>query len=81
MMSTGMMNGGMGLGMVFNMILWIIFWILIIVGLVYLIKWIVLQTKKGGDMGEDTPLDILKRRYARGEIDREEFEEKKKELL
>ena len=33
-----------------------------------------------GDYELDTPLNILKKRYARGEIDKEEYLEKKKEL-
>ncbi len=31
--------------------------------------------------GEDSPIDILKKRYARGEIDKEEYEAKKKDLI
>lgn len=34
-----------------------------------------------GKGNEDTPMDILKKRYAKGEITREEFEEMKKELV
>lgn len=29
----------------------------------------------------DTPLEILKKRYARGEIDREEYESRKRDLI
>jgi len=34
-----------------------------------------------GQCKKETALDILKKRYARGEIDKEEFEQRKKDLL
>ncbi len=58
-----------------------IFWILVIVGLVFLIKWIVQSNKLSGSRIGDSSLEILKRRYARGDIDKQEFEHKKKDLL
>ena len=36
--------------------------------------------KGHGAVSEDSPLEILKRRYARGEINKEEFEAKKRDL-
>jgi putative membrane protein len=38
------------------------------------------QKAPGGSAADLTPLDILKKRYAGGEIDREEFERMKEEL-
>lgn len=67
----GFMGGGF---------MWI-FWILVIVGLVILIKWIVQSNKLGESRISDSSLEILKRRYARGEIGKQEFEHKKKDLL
>lgn len=77
-MQFGMMDGysyGMGFGMVF---LGLIFWILIIIGLVLLIKY--LWEHSGAKKEEESALEILKKRYVRGEISKEEFEEKKKDL-
>ena len=73
MMQWGDYGWGMGFGWLFM----IIFWILIILGIVYLVKLIVGGEKR--TTGE-TALDILKKRYAKGEISKEEFEEKKKDL-
>jgi putative membrane protein len=60
----------------------------IIMGLVILVLIIVLiyllfKSSKTGGFGQtsnETPLDILKKRYARGEITKEQFDEMKKDL-
>lgn len=78
----GMMDGwGMGW---FGGIFMIVFWILIIVGLFFFIKWLV-QSSRDSSGGPAKPasraLRILEERYARGEIDKQEFLDKKKDLL
>ncbi|MBZ0105458.1 MAG: SHOCT domain-containing protein [Sulfuricella denitrificans] len=66
--------GGMGFGMV-------IFWALLIALIVALVRGV--SSSGGGSperREEKTALDILKERYARGEIGKDEFEQKKRDL-
>ena len=67
--------GAWGLGMMLMMLL---FWVLVIVGLVVGIRWLLGQRKESRS---SSALEILRQRYARGEIDKEEFEAKKRDLL
>ena len=71
MMGNWTMDGGMGIWMLINMI----FWILVIIGIVFLVIWVVRRVG-GAERGknEESALDILKKRYARGEITKEEYE-------
>ena len=77
-------GGGWGSGWgVVGMVFMFLFWILIIVGVVLLIRWLLLEARGGGQgRGEgETALEILKKRYARGEVNKEEFEAKRRDLL
>ncbi len=58
-----------------------VFWILMLAGLIFLIWWIVRQSQSRSSSREEDALDILKKRYAKGEIDLEEFEQKKRDIL
>jgi putative membrane protein len=81
-MGPGMMEWGYGMGWIWTIIMFA-FWIAVIVGVIFLIRWVTITMRTGGQSvrSEDSPLEILKRRYARGEINKEEFEEKKKDLM
>ena len=60
----------------------ILFWVLIILVIVLLIRGIRTSKGSGREAGPlpESALDILKKRYARGEINKEEYLEKKKDL-
>ena len=68
------MWGMWGIGM---MIMMLLFWGLIVVGIVLMIRWLLSQ---GKETRSDSALEILRQRYARGEINKEEFDVKKKDL-
>ncbi len=72
----GHMYGQMGW---WGWVLMILFWAAVIFGVIYLL--VAVAGRGGRDGGrEKTPLEILKARYARGEIDREQFEQMKKDI-
>jgi putative membrane protein len=84
MMTDYGMTGGFGFGGGF-MILWLV---IIIAALVVLVRWMAMpgndkgkSDAKGQDSGDGRKaMDILKERYARGEIDAQEFQKKERDL-
>lgn len=49
-------------------------------GVVLLIAWVIREAGGRGSLREKSALDILKERFAKGEISREEFEKIKKDI-
>ena len=72
-------SGYSGWGMGFGMVFMLLFWVLVILGIVALIRVLMAQSQDRGSR-DKTPLQIVQERYARGEIDREEYEQKKRDL-
>jgi putative membrane protein len=67
------MWGAWGLGM---LVMMLAFWGFVIAGIVLAIRWFA----TGRSTSTDRALDILRERYARGEINKDEFEAKRKDL-
>lgn len=63
----------MGLGLLFM----VLFWVFVIAGVVYLVRWL---TGQGIAGRPESSLDILKKRYACGEITKQEFDAMKQDL-
>jgi len=81
MMGYGMMGYGFLPFSWTGFILMLLFWALVIVIIVTAVKWIMASLNYEKYKSYNSAIDILKERYARGEINKEEFEDKKKDLL
>ena len=57
-------------------------WLIVVVIVGVAIYFFLQKSKSNGSEGSiiEEPLDVLKKRYAKGEIDKEEFERRKKDL-
>jgi putative membrane protein len=60
----------------FGWLFMVLFWALVIAGIVALIKWLASPPPPRNE----TPLEILRARYARGEIGKEEYERMRRDL-
>lgn len=67
---------GMSLGPVFMLV----FWGTVILGIATVVRWLLGQSTPNPGSRDKTPLEIVQERYARGEIDRAEYEQKCKDL-
>lgn len=61
----------------------ILFWIVLFIVVIWIVITVIKKNKITGSGFPDTetPVDIIKKRYAKGEITKEQFEEMKKSLL
>jgi putative membrane protein len=66
-----------GAGGLVMMLMMVVFWALVIAAVVIGLRWLLGQ---GGPPRRDEALEILRQRYARGEIDRQEFEARRRDL-
>lgn len=77
-------HGGWGWGwghMVFGSLMMLLFWGAVVLAIVVAVKWLGGSGRADGlPAGTSSALAILEERFARGEIDAEEFEERKRRL-
>ena len=63
---------GMGFGFLFTILIFVVFFLVV--------WWLLKSNGLGNTITRDSPMDILKKRLARGEISKKEYEELKKEI-
>lgn len=77
-----MMRGGWGMVM---MIMMFIFWAAVMIAIVFLIRWLISSSGSGqrSERARDTDsaLEILQKRYARGEISKQDYEDMRRDMM
>jgi putative membrane protein len=73
-------GGAWGLAMGLGWLAMLAFWGALIVGVVLLVRWLGGSTGAGTRSGGESALDILRRRYAAGEITKEQYQEMRQTL-
>jgi putative membrane protein len=77
----GLMGGyGYGFGLI-HMVVWAVVLIAIIVGVVWMVRSMTAPNAHHLSPRRSAGLDVLEERYARGEVNREEYLQKKKDIL
>jgi putative membrane protein len=77
-------SGGWGMG--FGLFFMVLFWALVILGILALARWLMSESQARREQAgrvlprDKTPLEIVDERYARGDIGRDEYEQKKRDL-
>ena len=83
----GMMGGGYGFGYGGYGVVHMIFWVVILIAIIAAVVWLVRSMATPGGHHHLSPpkrsagLEVLEERYARGEINRDEYLQKKKDIL
>jgi putative membrane protein len=57
-----------------------LWWALLVGGAIVLVRWLLRDGRLKGRTDEDRALSILKERYARGDIDKAEFDTRKRDI-
>jgi putative membrane protein len=83
MPGSGMMNGfpANSVVVIVMLVLMLLFIIAVVLGIILLIRWALRSSTPGNPVQHDEALAILKRRYAAGEITKEQYEQMKNDLL
>ena len=83
-MQFGFGMGGLGIASIIYVLVIALFWGLVIAALVLGIRWLIRADQRNRvsppPPASETPLEVLQHRYARGEIDEEEYERRRKTL-